>query len=75
VIEPSPRAPTVARSPFHQIVCLTCRYRREWATVLEAIADGQRHRAEHAACETPALVTPVRTLRENTDSGTGDPPA
>jgi hypothetical protein len=30
-----------------QIVCLSCGYQRTWPTLLEALADGQRHHAEH----------------------------
>ena len=36
-----------------QIVCLSCGYHRTWPTLLEALADGQRHHAEHPS--EPAL--------------------
>ena len=30
-----------------QIVCLSCGYHRTWATLVDALADGHRHHAEH----------------------------
>jgi DNA-directed RNA polymerase subunit RPC12/RpoP len=35
-----------------QIVCLSCGYHRTWATLVDALADGHRHHAEHTAPET-----------------------
>lgn len=48
----------------HQIICLSCGYRRVWRTVIEAVADGHRHHADHAACPPPALVTPAPATRD-----------
>ena len=59
------RDPSEAAAPCHQVVCLTCGYRREWLTVVEAIADGHRHHAEDASCERPALVTACSDPRED----------
>ncbi len=36
-----------AASILPQIVCLSCGYHRSWPPLLEALADGQRHHAEH----------------------------
>jgi uncharacterized protein (DUF983 family) len=30
-----------------QIVCISCGYHSAWPTLLEALADGRRHHAEH----------------------------
>ena len=43
----------------HQIICLSCGYRRAWPSMGEAIADGRRHKREHTACADPAWVTAV----------------
>lgn len=69
------RGPTEATSPLHQIVCVTCGYRRAWVAVIAAIADGRRHHTECESCEPPALVTPVWTMREQTGPARSDPPA
>ena len=37
------------------VVCRSCRYRREWPTVLEAIVDALRHRAENQDHQVTAL--------------------
>ena len=60
------RDPSEAAAQSHQVVCLSCGYRRAWPTVVEAIADGHRHHAEHASCERPALVTPATPIRDKT---------
>ena len=40
----------------YQIVCLSCGYHRAWPTLVDALADGHRHHAEHTAPRaTPAL--------------------
>lgn len=57
---------TEAPPRLHQIACLSCGYRRAWPTVIEAVADGHRHRTEHA-CEPPALVTPIPAIRDTKD--------
>lgn len=43
---------------FYQIDCLSCGYRRDWPTLVDAIADARHHTEQHAACAQPALVTP-----------------
>jgi hypothetical protein len=63
------RPRTEATSGTHQLACFSCGYRRAWPTVLEAIADGHRHHAEHASCEPPALVTPVPVMRDSPGDG------
>jgi len=59
----------------NQIACLSCGYRRAWPTMLEAVADGHRHHAEPASCESPAVVTPVPAMRDTTGDGRSDPNA
>jgi DNA-directed RNA polymerase subunit RPC12/RpoP len=44
---PKPRRPCYDAAPMlYQVVCLSCGYHRDWATLLEAHADGHRHQAE-----------------------------
>ena len=63
------RPRTEATPGAHQIVCLSCGYRRVWRTVIEAVGDGRRHHTEHASCQPPALVRPVPELRDVTGNG------
>ena len=53
----------------HQIVCLSCGYHRAWPTVIETIADGRRHDAEHASCGAPALARDSEMLGDKNGDG------
>jgi hypothetical protein len=71
-----PNRPRTEATPgTHQIACRSCGYRRAWLTMLEAVADGHRHHAEHASREPPAWVTPVPAMRDTTGHGRRDPNA
>ena len=44
---------------LYQAVCLSCGYHRGWPTLIDALADGHRHHAEHTAPGAPpALPAP-----------------
>ena len=53
-----------------QIVCLSCGYQRTWPTMLEALADGQRHHAEHPE---PALSRRASIHRWRREAHVGTP--
>ena len=47
---------TETASMFHEVICLSCGYRRSWATLFAAAVDGRRHRSEHPrSVERPVL--------------------
>jgi hypothetical protein len=51
----------------YRVTCISCEYRHDWATLIDAVADGHRHTEGHPLCARPALVTaqvPPREPRE-----------
>jgi len=38
--------------------CVSCEYRHDWPTLIDAVADGRLHTERHPSCAQPALVTP-----------------
>ena len=59
----------------YQIVCLSCGYHRAWTTLVDALADGHRHHAEHAApSATPALPATLQPQQDTGGDGSNERP-
>jgi len=67
-----PAGPPDGAGPY-QIVCLSCRYRHAWTTLVDAIADGRDHTAHLVPALRPALPAPIQPMREETGGAGSDP--
>jgi hypothetical protein len=42
----------------YRVNCVSCEYRQDWPTLIDAVADGHLHTERHPLCARPTLVTP-----------------
>jgi hypothetical protein len=47
---------------LYQVTCISCAYRQDWPTVIDATMDGRHHIEHHPLCARPVLVTPQEPL-------------
>lgn len=48
----------------YQVICISCAYREDWPTLIDATVDGRHHVEHHPLCARPILITPEEPLAQ-----------